>query len=66
MKIKGFDKSLCCRGMQYISGLIYFDKKNERNVLTKKRYFSKIENALADITERMIKDELQEKDYSLE
>lgn len=46
--------------------IVILISKNERNVLTKKRYFSKIENALADITERMIKDELQEKDYSLE
>lgn len=50
---------------QYISGRIYYSKKEEREVIQKPRYYSKITSALEDIAEREARDRLQEKDMSL-
>ena len=50
---------------QYVSGRIYYSKKEEREVIQKPRYYSKITSALEDIAEREARDRLQEKDMSL-
>lgn len=50
---------------QYISGEIYYDK-NEKACLRKTRYFTRLEKALEDIAERETKDDLKEKDCSLQ
>ena len=50
---------------QYISGRIYYSKKQGREVIQKPRYYSRLTSALEDIAEREARDRMQEKDMSL-
>lgn len=50
----------------YTTGKIVHNKKQDTDILINARYFTKIIQAISDITERVAKDKISKKDINLE